>query len=170
MNGALAALLVMVAAWNPPLLAERTPTIDKQRWLGSAIAAAVVLVVAAVTDPFLDVLDVTVPTFRTAAGAVVALVGARWLIGPEPRSDEGNATMLGVVDVATPSFTMAAMATAVTTGWVWAAAGTALAAATTVALQRFPVGDTILRWLRRGTAGLAVAIGVALIYAGIRAV
>jgi small neutral amino acid transporter SnatA (MarC family) len=169
-NGILAALLVMVAAWNPALLAERAPALDRRRWTGSAIATAVVLAIAAFTQPVLDVLGVTVPTFRTAAGAVIALTGARWLMGPAPQPDEGDPRMLGTIDVATPSFTMAAMATAVATGWVWSAVGAALAALGSLALQRSSAADSTVKWLRRGTAGLAVAVGVALIYAGIRSV
>lgn len=170
MTGIAAVVAIVLAAWNPALLAERVPVVDARRWIGIAIAALAGLALALAADPLLDVLDVSVPTFRTAAGAVVAITGTRWLVGADPRRDEGDAVLLGLIDVATPAVMFAVVATSVESGW-WPTAGAiAGAAAATAGLQVANVPGPALRWLRRLLGGLAVGLGVALVYAGIRAV
>lgn len=170
MTGFVAVLMTVLAAWNPAVVAERAPTATGRRWIGMTLAAVVGLGLALVADRVLDVLDVSVPTFRTAAGTVLAVTGARWLAGQSPHRDEGDALLLGVIDIATPALYFAVVATSAASGWWPTAGAVAVAAAATAGLQFAAVPQPALRWLRRLIAGAAVGLGVALIYAGIRAV
>lgn len=170
MTGFIAVLLTVLTAWNPPLVAERTPAASHRRTLGMALAAAVVVGVAAFAGPMLDALDVSVPTFRTAAGTVLAVTGARWLIGPGPQGDEGDEMLLGVIDIATPAIVFTVVATTAASGWWPTAISMAGAAGFTAWAQSIAAPVPVMRWLRRLLAGGAVGLGVVLIYAGIRAV
>ncbi len=169
MTGFAAGLVILVSAWNPAVVAERSAA-TTARWLGLAAAAVAAVTIALFTDPILSGLDVSIPTFRTAAGAVVALTGARWLAGSPPRPDEGSATLLGFIDGATPAVVAAAMAVTAVDGWWMTVVTTAIALLATLGLQRVDAAPGSVAWLRRLIAGVAVAAGVALIYAGIRAV
>lgn len=170
MSGFAAIVFVIVAALNPPLVAERSRSAELGRWLGYALGIGAALAVAAATAPILEALDVSIPTFRTAAGAVVALTGARWLVGPGPQPDGGDVLVLGVVDAVTPGLVLAVMATTAVDGWPATVGGAAVASAASMALAAGRLPPPVVRGLRRLVAGLAVAAGVALIYAGIRAV
>ncbi len=170
MTGIVAALAVIVASWNPALFAERSPGVSSARRQAWLVGSGVVLAIAAVTGPILDVLDVSVPTFRTAAGAVIALVGARWLIGPPPRPGDGNQRAHGAMDVATPEIVVATMTTTASDGWPSALLGVVVAATLTVALVTTAASGRWVTWLRRLLGGVALVLGVALIYAGIRSV
>lgn len=170
MTSLVAVLATVLVAWNPALVAERAPSVTGRRRLGMALAAAAGLGLALAAEPLLDVLDVSVPTFRTAAGTVVAVTGARWLAGPRPHRDEGDPLLLGAIDVATPALYFAVVATSAASGWWPTAGAVAVAAAATAGLHAVPMPEPAIRWLRRLIAGAAVGLGVALIYAGIRAV
>jgi len=174
LNGIVAAMLTVVAAWNPFAVPGRSPADDptpRPRMLGLAIGAGTAALVAAFTDPILSLLSVSVPTLRTAAGAVVGLFGARWAVGPAPRPVEGeNATLLTAITVLSPPTVFAALAVTAHDGWMLAAIAIAVAfAAATTVLWRGPSGR-VADVLRRSTGGIAVAVGVAMIFAGIRAV
>jgi small neutral amino acid transporter SnatA (MarC family) len=87
------ALLVLLVAVNPiAVAAEQRGRIDR-RVLAAGLAATALLAVAlaATSEAILDVLSVTAPTFRVAAGAVLLLAAARWVVlGPRrlPPEDE----------------------------------------------------------------------------------
>ena len=165
----LATLALLLAAWNPALFLERSPGAGPRRMLGWGIAAGLVLALAAATQPIIDLLDVSEPTFRTAAGAVIALVGARWLVGSPPRVDRGDELGHGMMDVTTPEIVAAAMAAA-TGGWGFSAFGVALAVAASMLLAASSSEGAWVPWLRRLLGGLAVGLGIFLVYAGIRSV
>jgi len=170
LSGAAAVLAAVIAAWNPPLVASRRAGLDGRRWVGMTLAAAATLGVALAADPILDALDVSAPTFRSAAGAVLAASGARWFVGPRPKPDDGPPLVLGIVDVVTPALLFAVTATTASSGWGVTATGVVVAALVTAALQRLPLPPAVMPWLTRLVAGGALGLGVALIYAGIRAV
>jgi small neutral amino acid transporter SnatA (MarC family) len=169
-TSAAAVLLTVMVAWNPALVVERAPSAGGRRRLGMVLAAALGLGLALAADPLLDVLDVSVPTFQTAAGTVVAVTGARWLAGPRPLRDEGDPLLLGVIDVGTPALFFAVVATSAASGWWPTAIAVGVVAAATAGLRSVALPEAAVRWLRRLLAGSAVGLGVALIYAGIRAV
>ncbi len=166
---ALVAIAAVIAAWNPALFAERSPSAGLRRRAGWMIGTGIVLLLAAATGPILDLFDVSVPTFRTAAGAVVALVGARWLIGAGPRDGEGDPLAHGLMDVGTPEIVAAAMA-AGSYQWFTALVGVGVALALVIAVTIRGAARPTVSWLRRTLGGGAVLAGVVLIYAGIRAV
>ncbi len=62
------------------------------------------------------------------------------------------------------------MAVTAVDGWWMTVVTTAIALLATLGLQRVDAAPGSVAWLRRLIAGVAVAAGVALIYAGIRAV
>lgn len=165
----LVAVGAILVAWNPALFAERAPAAPPRRKMGWLVAATVVVLMAAGVDPILDLLDVSTPTFRTAAGAVVALAGARWLVGPPPRSDGGDELTHGMMDVASPEIVAAALA-AGTAGWLPALGGVGAGLALSLALSAQAPSPRALRWMCRLLAGGAVAAGIVLVYVGIRAV
>ena len=79
------ALLILLAAVNPVAVAAELGGRVDRRVLAAALAATAVLsvVCAAASEALLDVLSVTAPTFRVAAGAVLLLASARWVaLGP----------------------------------------------------------------------------------------
>jgi small neutral amino acid transporter SnatA (MarC family) len=75
-------LLAMLAAVNPVAVAlllwprERGPVIA----VAAAIAWSLAVAAAAASGFLLDLLDVSEATFRIAAGVVLGLAGARWLV------------------------------------------------------------------------------------------
>jgi small neutral amino acid transporter SnatA (MarC family) len=79
-------LLALLAAVNP--LAVAVALWPRERRLtaaaAAAIACAVAVVCAGVSEPILDALDVTLGTFRVSAAVVLGLAGARWLIAGAP--------------------------------------------------------------------------------------
>ena len=79
------ALLVLLVAVNPVAIAAELGGRPDRRVLTVGLAATAVLsvVLAGASEVILDVLSVTAPTFRVAAGAVLLLAAARWVaLGP----------------------------------------------------------------------------------------
>ena len=85
---ALAAFLVAV---NPAAIAAGSDGIGGDaghRHRGAALGRARALA-AGLSEPVLDLLDVSAPTFRVAAGAVLAVAGIRWVVvGARPTVQE----------------------------------------------------------------------------------
>lgn len=172
MTGLAAAIVAIFASWNPFSTPRLTVTSRQDQVFGATIGAGIVALVAAGTDPILSALSVSVPTLRTAAGAVIALFGARWAIGPAPTpvAPDDNPTLLTAIAVVTPSTVLAAMAITGEDGWLTTVIGIALTLAASIALDRAGLSERLAGMLRRATGGIAVAVGVALIFAGIRSV
>ncbi len=175
------ALLALLAAVNPLAVAvalwprERRSTMA----VAAAIACAVAIVSAVVSGPILDALDVTPGTFRVAAGLVLGLAGARWLITGAPSvAAEGTAGGAGRIAVpllfpvlVTPQLVMVSMSTGADHGTAVVAAGAAgsLAVAWAVAVvrKRHQAGWTAGVRL---VAALAVTVALALVVDGIKTV
>jgi small neutral amino acid transporter SnatA (MarC family) len=86
---------VLLLALNPPRAAFAVPregrsrrTIVRLAVAGGAIGGLIVIVAVLAADPLLDLLDVSAPSFRLAAGIVAAVAGAADLFrrppAPEP--------------------------------------------------------------------------------------
>jgi small neutral amino acid transporter SnatA (MarC family) len=82
---------VLILALNPPRAAFAVPREGRSRrdvvrlaGAGGAIGGLVVLVAALAADPLLDLLDVSEPSFRLAAGIVAAVAGAADLFRRPP--------------------------------------------------------------------------------------
>ena len=57
--------------------------------IAALLSAALVTLAAGLSEPLLDLLDVSPPTFRVAAGVVLAVAGIRWVVvGARPIVDD----------------------------------------------------------------------------------
>jgi small neutral amino acid transporter SnatA (MarC family) len=76
---------MLLAAVNPPAVVAALGSARPRRTLAlaAALATAVTIGAAAVSESVLDGLDVTTPTFQVATAVVLGVAGVRWLaIGP----------------------------------------------------------------------------------------
>jgi small neutral amino acid transporter SnatA (MarC family) len=172
-------LLALLAAVNP--LAVAVALWPRERRLLIAVAAAIALAVAvvcaAVSDPILDALDVTLGTFRVAAAVVLGLAGARWLVVGAPTvGADGPAAGPGRVVVPllipvliTPQLVMVSVSVGADEGVVLVAVGAAVSLAlawiAAIAPKRHRGGWTAGVRL---VAALAVAAAVGLAVDGVR--
>lgn len=170
--------LVYVAAVNPPRLRPGLDTGGERGHpghllVGSAFAAAIGLVLVLASTSILDVLDITDETWRLASGVVAVLAGARVLLIPSlgklPPLDH-----LGIIPIAfplllTPQLVVLAVLFGATesfaAAWGLLAVCVAAGAAAGALRQRRPE-----LWLAtaRLLGAVLVALGVALVVAGIR--
>ncbi len=147
---------------------------------GGAIGGLAVCTAAAVGTPLLEALDVSEPSFRTAAGVVAALAGAvdvfRRPPPPEPALAGWRAALVPVAipAVARPALLVVALGAGADQGVLVAAAamaaGVALLAGLVAAAPTEGTGGRVLRWVSRLLAAALVAGGVLLALDGIMAV
>lgn len=167
-----------IAAVNPPRIRSglSAPTergAAPHLVTGAAIVAAVGLLLVIGANGILDMLDISDETWRLASGVICGLAGAGALVAPRlpEMPTMGNQ---GLVPIAFPLlFTPQLAALAVLFGateshivaWGWLATG--VAAGVTVGTMRHRQPEL---WLAgtRFLAAVMVAVGVALIVAGIR--
>jgi small neutral amino acid transporter SnatA (MarC family) len=171
----------MLAAVNPAAVA--VVLWPRERDVIGAVAAAITLGIvaglAAASEPILDALDVSAATFRVAAGVVVGLAGARWLVfGAHPVDvDTPPGTWRRVAVPAlipaliTPQLVMATMSTGADDGTLVsvgaAAVAVALAWIATVLNKRRRLG-----WVvgTRFVGALGIAVAFALVVDGVESV
>jgi small neutral amino acid transporter SnatA (MarC family) len=146
--------------------------------LGATVAAVVVLAIALAGDALLDVLDVSDPAARIAAGAVALVVGAADLVrrppSPEPALPGWRAALVPVAVPLTlrPALILLAVSADADRGPGVVAAASAVA----IVLLVLAVGSTehargrVVRWAARVTAAALVATSVLLIVDGVLAV
>lgn len=176
MNPTLAALLAVFSTWNPPATAQRVGAPGRLGVIGLAVAAAIGVVLALSGDRLVDLLGVSAPTFRTAAGVVVAVTGVVDLVrrlgnpADESRVQHVDSLSNGVVAGLSPGPVFAAVAAGVDAGWLAAAVGVLGAAAVTVWwLNRNRAGG-VTGWLIRSIGGVGVLAGVVMIIDGVSTV
>ncbi len=174
MTGTIAVLAALVGALNPSVLARRQQGRPTARWLiGVLIGVVAALVLAGLAEPIRDALSVSEPTFRTAAGAALALTGARWLVGPSPRAGEADPTVEGTLSAFTPAVVLTAMATTAEDGWWITAVGLGVAVAVSAGLGAAEYtrytghAGTVGAWAVRAFGGLAVVAGIGLVVSGV---
>ncbi len=144
---------------------------------GGAIGGLAVCSAAAVGGPLLEALDVSEPSFRTAAGIVAALAGAIDLFRrpppPEPALPGRLAALVPVAipAVARPSLLVIALGAGADLDVLVCAAAMAAGAALLVGLVAAAPGEgtgaRVLRWVARLLAAALVAGGVILTLDGI---
>jgi small neutral amino acid transporter SnatA (MarC family) len=180
-------LVALVAAANSGRVALGVPRGDRSRRDIAAVAAIgglagglVVYLVSLASGPLLDAVDVSVPAFRIAAGAVGAIAGAVAFVRPAPCPEpalpgRGAALVpIAVPLVAGPALVFLALSAHADRG----AGVVALALAMAVAVLAIVAGRVgvdgvsgrTLRWATRGTAAAAVVAAVLLVIDGIFAV
>jgi small neutral amino acid transporter SnatA (MarC family) len=140
--------------------------------LGGLISAVAALFLAAVADPLLDLLDVSEPSFRTAAGIVAAIAGVADFFRRPPAPEPSLAGMRGaLVPVAVPvvlrpALVLLALGAGADGELVAAAGALALGIASLAGLTaRMPhegAAGRVLRWSARLLAAGLVACGVLL--------
>ena len=147
-----------VAAWIPRAALSRTTA--RLAFVGTAVAVAVL---AAGSDPLLDWLDVSPPTFQVAAGAVLGIAAARWVaVGARAPSSADEPSVLA--SLLSPQLVAAAITAGADVGTAWTTAAATVAllvAAAAVAWQRH-LSAAVWSWAARlvGLAGVAVALGL----------
>lgn len=168
------ALLSLIAGWHPLVVATRTAPATPQTRNGLIIGTAVVGVLAVMNEPILDLLRLSPPTFRTAAGAVVGLTGLRWLVGTRPRRDDptGDDLLTGVLAVLTPAPVLAALSMGADYGWLVPLLGLTGSLGATWAIAVRSPDTTATTWgLGVRAVGLvAVGTGILVLVDGIRSV
>ncbi len=171
MSVAVVAVLAVLAAWNPPATAVSIRPPSRGRAIGLAVAAAVGIGLAALGETLLDVLDLSAPTFRTAAGVVVAVSGAAHVWGRTAIPVEGDGVFGGAVAGLYPAPVFAAVVAGVDAGWLPAAGAVAASAALSWWLVIRPDDDRAVTSLSvRLVGAVAVLIGVAMVVSGVKSV
>ena len=168
---ALAAFLVAV---NPAAIAASLPASVATRAIVTAalLSAAVVTLAAVLSEPVLDLLDVSAPTFRVAAGAVLAVAGIRWVVvGARPTVQEDASALALLPLFLAPQVVAVAITVGVDDGVATAAlAGAAALFAAVVAALWRGRGLTWWSWSARLIGVAGVAIGLALVVDGVKTV
>jgi small neutral amino acid transporter SnatA (MarC family) len=177
------ACIVLLAVANPARAAlglEASPRQARALARDLAVAWAVIAVglaaLAAVSERLLDAWDVSPPSFRLGAGAIIALAGARSLVvAPRPWPELRPGVRAVVVPLIFPILlTPELVAAAVTLGadhGAWAVlAGLALAGIAQVLVLLYVARDprevfALAIW--RFAAALSVVVGLALVVDGI---
>jgi small neutral amino acid transporter SnatA (MarC family) len=171
----------MLAAINPAAVA--VILWPRERAVAGAVAAAITLgivaALAAVSEPLLDALDVSEATFRVAAGVVVGLAGARWLVfGAHPvdvDTPPGSWRRVAVPGLIpallTPQLVMAALSIGADDG-TWVATWTAAVAVALAWIAMVVSKDRRLGWDvgTRFVGALGIAVAFALVVDGVKSV
>jgi small neutral amino acid transporter SnatA (MarC family) len=180
-----AAVLVLLlnparAAFGIPRAGRSPQDIIELAAGGGAIGGLAVCVAAALGDPLLDLLDVSDPSFRTAAGIVAGLAGAIDLLrrppSPEPALPGRRAALVPVAIpvVGRPALLVVALGAGADEGILVSAAaiatGVALLIGLVAAVPTEGPRGRVLRWASRLLAAALVAGGVLLTVDGVMAV
>jgi small neutral amino acid transporter SnatA (MarC family) len=180
-------LAALVTAFNPCWVALGVPRAGRSRRdvvaitaLGGAGGALAVLVLSLLSGPLLDVLDVTTPAFRIAAGVVAAVAGAVTLVRPAPLPDPALAgrraalVPVAVPLVVRPALVFLALSAHADRGVpVTAAALAASVAALVAVVARVApegTGGRAVMWVARATAAGLIAASVLLVLHGVYSV
>jgi small neutral amino acid transporter SnatA (MarC family) len=180
-------LAALVAAFNPGWVALGVPRAGRSRRdvvaitaLGGAGGALAVLAISLLSGPLLDVLDVTTPAFRIAAGVVAAVAGAVTLVRPAPSPDPALAGRraalipVAVPLVVRPALVFLALSAHADRGVPVPAAALAASVAALVAVvarvRPEGTGGRAVMWVARATAAGLIAASVLLVIDGVYAV
>jgi len=169
----MSALVAFLVAVNPPALAAALPRAVAVRTIivAALFTTALVAIAAGLSQPVLDLLDVSAPTFRVAAGAVLAVAGIRWVaVGARPIDDAPRPLAL-LPRLFTPSLLAIAITFGVEDGTFTTtlAGAAALLTAVVAALWRGR-GLAWWSWSARLVGLGAVAVGLALVVDGVKTV
>ncbi len=175
MSGLGPVMLMVLAAANPAAgalsLAWRPSNRDKWRprvMVAVATATGLLWAVAALADPILDALSVSVGTWRLATSVPFAVAGLRWMVLPaRPVYDEPRAgiqvALIALTVLFTPQMVAVVLATAAHDGTLRTMTGVVLAAVLVAALlQARAVPTPLLSAVTRLLGGIAVVLAIAL--------
>jgi small neutral amino acid transporter SnatA (MarC family) len=180
-------LFVLFLLLNPARAAFAVPRVGRPprelvrlAAVGGTIGGLAVCAAAAIADPLLDLLDVSDPSFRVAAGLIALLTGAIDLFRKPPARDpalEGRAAALVPVAfpvVARPALLVVAVGAGADQGVLLSAGAMALGIAGLTGLVaadlRLGLGGRTLRWVVRLLAIALIACGILLTLDGVMSV
>jgi small neutral amino acid transporter SnatA (MarC family) len=175
---------VLVAAFNPFRVMPGVPRDGRSRQsvvqvaaVGAAAGAVLTLVLSLASGPLLDVLDVSRPALRIAAGVVAALAGVVAVFRSPPPADPAlpgwRAALVPVAIplTASPALILLALSAHADRGAGVVAAAVAAGAVALVALVRFvSTGGTsgrVLAWVARLSGAALIAGSLLLVIDGI---
>jgi small neutral amino acid transporter SnatA (MarC family) len=167
-------LALFLVAVNPAAVAASVPraALFQARTNAAFVTTAVVVaILAGCSEPLLDWLDVSPPTFRVATGVVLALASIRWVVvGARPLAPDEDVPIFTVL--LSPQLVAIAITTGTEVGAISASAAAALAlvASGVAVFWQGHLGTAVWSWATRlvGVAGVAVAL--ALIVDGVKTV
>ncbi|WP_419919085.1 hypothetical protein [Candidatus Poriferisocius sp.] len=175
MSGLGPVILMVLAAANPAAgaLSVAWRPSNRDRWqsrvlMAVAAAAGVLWLLAALADPILDALSVSVGTWRLATSVPFAVAGLRWMVLPaRPVHDEPRAgvqvALIALTVLLTPQMVTVVLATAAHDGTLRTMAGVVPAALLVAGLLRARAVPTpLLATAARLLGGLAVVLAIAL--------
>lgn len=173
MNGWTAALLGVLLAVNPPAVAltwlPQLPERRAQAFRALAVGLVVLWAAALLSGPVLDGLNITIPTYRLAASAVLGFTGVRWMLTTKTELTEPVAAGVGgtavlALALLTPAPVLVALSAGADGGVVAALVSIAVAIAVTLALTTTTPPRWLLQALTRllGAAALATAVATGL--------
>jgi small neutral amino acid transporter SnatA (MarC family) len=168
-------LVLYVAAVNPLRLLGTVRGADPAgSTAGGLVSLAGILLLAALSEPLLDGLDISEPTARVAAGLVAASAGLWHLIGPRPQAWEAASGLRsGLVPIAFPVLLRPEVALlAVSAGADEGVLSTAVAAAVGIAigvlaLRRSAEPPRVARAGARLLGAVLVLLGIDLVVDGV---
>jgi small neutral amino acid transporter SnatA (MarC family) len=169
-------LVALVAAFNPFRIARALPPDDRTRVaaLGGLAGSAVVLGLALAADALLDVLDVSAPALRIAAGIVAAVTAVVGMVrrGPDPEAPALPGLRAALVPVAVPlvvgpALVVLALSASADRGLAPVALALAIGVAALTALAAARPSDTILGWAARATSAALLATSTLLVINGV---
>jgi small neutral amino acid transporter SnatA (MarC family) len=171
--------LVLLAAVNPPAvaLALRPPERRLPMAAAAILAALCAVALAGVSGPVLDALDVSLGTFRVAAGIVVGVAGLRWLVAPVNPVVAEDVTSWWRVAVplllpvlVTPQLAMASLTTGADDGVALVAGAAAVSFA--LAWLAATIGGRPVFWSvgKRFVGALGVTVALSLIVDGVQTI
>ena len=140
--------------------------------MAALLSAALVTLAAGLSEPLLDLLDVSPPTFRVAAGVVLAVAGIRWVVvGARPIVDDRPSVVGLLPFFVTPQLVAIAITVGVDDGVATAAiAGAVGLLVAVIAASWRGQGLTWWSWAARLVGLAGVAVGLALVVDGVKTV
>jgi small neutral amino acid transporter SnatA (MarC family) len=174
--------IALLATFNPLLVRLALPRRATPReraklaGVGGAVGSAIIVIVAALSGPLLDLLDVSRPSARIAVGVVGAVAGIvrmfRKLPGVQPAPEGLQAALVPVAIpyVATPALILLGLSAGADLGVLFVTLVLLLAVAALVGLAAFEPGAVrtpVLGWAARLLAVIAVATSVLLVVNGV---
>jgi small neutral amino acid transporter SnatA (MarC family) len=171
----MSALVVFLVAINPPAIAAALARSVTLRAIAIAalLSAALVTLAAGLSEPLLDLLDVSPPTFRVAAGVVLSVAGIRWVVvGARPILDHEPSSAMELLPLFVPPQLVAiAITVGIEDGVATAAiAGAVALLVAVIAASGRGKGLTWWSWAARLVGLAGVAVGLALVVDGVKTV
>ena len=173
-------ILILIAVVNPTRAHWALPSgpgrpgLVRQVQLGAAVVAGAGVVLALLGNTIVELFDVSNPSFRLGAGAVMLVAGIRMLaFGPSRWPEAGSERWTWLAPVAfpvlfTPELATASVSYSADEGWGWVVAGLLAGLGLTVAVHASNARPAVIQALGRLLGAVVVIAAVVAIVSGIR--